>query len=172
MAARTVKPIDFSIRPLRSEDRAQAYQLMRLLSDDLNEDFTLSEAVFARNIEYMISHPGEYSQFVVVTDPVASVDSTAIDTSDFVVGLLSMVCYRKYLHASGTALINELVVHSDYRNAGIGAALISRAFEEADARGMDEMEVGLLRENRSANRFYKRNGFDEEYILLGRELNQ
>ncbi len=36
---------------------------------------------------------------------------------------------------------------------------------------MDEIEVGTETDNAAARRFYKKNGFDEEYVLLGMEFH-
>jgi len=63
-----------------------------------------------------------------------------------------------------------LVIHERYRKKGIGEKLLKQAIEEALTRGMDEIEVGVLKENVKAIRFYKRNGFDQEYYLLGMEF--
>jgi len=87
-----------------------------------------------------------------------------------IVGFLSMVCYHTLFHPGGTAVVNELVVASHRRRSGIGGALIARATELARERGMDEIEVGVELANRTAGAFYRRQGFDLEYRLLGREL--
>jgi ribosomal protein S18 acetylase RimI-like enzyme len=88
-----------------------------------------------------------------------------------VVGFLSLVFYKTLFHAGGTALINELVVAGDRRGRGIGRALVARAAGEAQARGMDEIEVGTEKGNAAAQSFYRAVGFDEEYVLLGMEFD-
>ena len=87
-----------------------------------------------------------------------------------VVGFVSLVFHKTLFHPGGTALINELVVAGDRRGRGIGRLLVARAAEEARGRGMDEIEVGTERENAAAQSFYRAVGFDEEYVLLGREF--
>ncbi len=42
---------------------------------------------------------------------------------------------------------------------------------EARRRGMDEIEVGTEKTNLAAQRFYRRVGFDEEYVLLGEDFH-
>ena len=54
-------------------------------------------------------------------------------------------------------LLDHLYVHPDYQRRGIGSAVLSRVFEEADALGLP-VTVGALRESDS-NRFYERHGF-------------
>jgi ribosomal protein S18 acetylase RimI-like enzyme len=87
-------------------------------------------------------------------------------------GFISLLFYRTVFHKKGTALINELVINNDYRNKGIGKKLIEYAIEEAKKREMDEIEVGVMKENGDAIRFYKNNGIDIEYLLLGKEFSE
>ena len=37
---------------------------------------------------------------------------------------------------------------------------------------MDEIEVGIEKTNPAAQRFYKRLGFDEEFVLLGQDFHK
>jgi len=87
-----------------------------------------------------------------------------------VVGFLSEVFYMTFYHRVGTAQVNELVVDNTYRGKGIGRALMKAAEDEARCRHMDELEVGTERENLKAQEFYRKYGFDEEYILFGMEF--
>jgi GNAT superfamily N-acetyltransferase len=86
------------------------------------------------------------------------------------VGFLSLIFYKTFFHRGGTALINELVISQPYRSKGVGTALMARAKEEALTRGMDELEVATGQENRRAQAFYRKCGFDGEYILFGMEF--
>ncbi len=87
-----------------------------------------------------------------------------------VVGFVSVVYYRTLFHRVGTALINELVVTHEMRGRGIGQALIRTVIDAARTRGMDEVEVSTEQGNLAARRFYRRCGFDQEYVLLGLEF--
>jgi GNAT superfamily N-acetyltransferase len=88
-----------------------------------------------------------------------------------VIGFLSLMFYKTLFHDGGTAQINELVVEKDRRGEGVGRLLIERAVAEARRRGMDEIEVGTEMGNAAAQRFYRKNGFDGEYVLLGMEFH-
>jgi ribosomal protein S18 acetylase RimI-like enzyme len=105
----------------------------------------------------MTAQPESYLNLVAVDDGQA-------------VGFISILFYASFIHRVGTAQINELIVDSLKRHSGIGTRLLQRAKEEARRRGVDEIEVSTERDNLSALRFYRSNGFDEEYVLLGREL--
>ncbi|MGE5630198.1 MAG: N-acetyltransferase family protein [Caulobacteraceae bacterium] len=92
------------------------------------------------------------------------------EVSGKVVGFISIIFYRTVFHKGGTALINELIITNSERGKGIGHSLIQRAKEEALARRLDEIEVGTEKTNLAAQRFYRKNGFDEEYVLMGMEF--
>lgn len=85
---------------------------------------------------------------------------------------LSSVFYETPFHDKGTCLINELIVRKDRRGTGIGRALVEAVQAEARRRGMDEIQVGTEKTNLAAQRFYKRVGFDEEFVLLGEDFHK
>ncbi len=87
-----------------------------------------------------------------------------------IVGFLSMVFYMTFFHRVGTAQVNELVVAESCRGRGIGCDLMKMAEQEARNRKMDELEVGTEKENLPAQKFYRKYGFDEEYVLFGMEF--
>ena len=86
------------------------------------------------------------------------------------VGFLSMVFYKTFLHKGGTALINELIVAKSHRNKEIGKMMIEKAIQSAKSKGMDEIEVGTEVSNKKAQNFYKNAGFNADYVLLGIEF--
>ncbi len=89
---------------------------------------------------------------------------------DKVVGFLSMVFYDSFLHRRGTALINELIVEEQKRGIGVGEALIKAAISNAKKKRVEEIEVGTESSNRAAKRFYMKQGFTHEFVLLEMEL--
>ncbi len=112
---------------------------------------------FQRLLAEMDANPFEYHNLVCEVD-------------GQVCGFLSLVFYRSFFHQVGTALINELVVDRNRRGLGLGRQLIEAAIAEARARSMDEIEVGTEVTNLSAQQFYNKCGFTEEYVLLGMEF--
>ncbi len=147
-----------TIRAFRPEDLGAVRSLLASLAEHLGERFAVDPYESESSVAHMIEQPDEYALFVC-DDPT-------------VVGFVSVVCYRTLFHRRGTALINELVVAESHRGRGIGAALVARAHEAARARGVDEIEVGVKPGNIDAVRFYRRCGFDQEYLLLGRRVDR
>lgn len=88
-----------------------------------------------------------------------------------VVGLLNFTTRRTLAHARPSALIDELVVARSQRGRGIGRLLIEEAARRARALGCEELEVSTESANRQARAFYAKCGFDEEAVLLERQLD-
>jgi GNAT superfamily N-acetyltransferase len=133
--------------------------LLDELADALGETFEPDAALLAEQFDAMSAAPGVYRNFVAELD-------------GRVVGFLSIACYRSVFHRKGTVLVNELAVAESARRRGVGGALIERALELARSEGWDELEVGVMRENDGAIRFYKAHGISEEYLLLGKEFDE
>ena len=83
---------------------------------------------------------------------------------------MSLLFYRSLFYKVGTTQVNELIIDKAYRNKGYGKELLEYGIKRAVERGMDEIEIGVEKENKKAIEFYKRNGIEEEYYLLGKEL--
>jgi ribosomal protein S18 acetylase RimI-like enzyme len=146
------------IRSIEEWDISAIRTLILQLASDLGEVFDLDNAHYLLQYQAMQQYPDIYQNYVYCID-------------DEVVGFISLVLYRSFFHKKGTALVNELVVQKTHRNQKIGKALIEHAIEVALELGFDEIEVGVMNENTRALAFYRSNGFDEEYLLLGREFS-
>ena len=143
------------------EARLQDLQAIAALLDQLAEATSLHSPVewasLKSSFQTMLRCPDIYRNYLAVD-------------GGRIVGLVSLILYKTLLHAGGTALINELVVAEGARGRGIGRRLVQRVIEVAREQGMDEVEVGTEKDNIPARRFYKSQGFDQEYVLLGWEL--
>lgn len=81
-----------------------------------------------------------------------------------VVGLLSYSIRPDLYHAGNCCLVEELIVKAACRNQGIGTALMKELL--ARLAGCVEVSVGVMTENTEALKFYRRQGLDEEAVLL------
>jgi ribosomal protein S18 acetylase RimI-like enzyme len=88
-----------------------------------------------------------------------------------VVGLLSMSQRWTLWHTGPCALIEELVVDEGARRQGIGRALIQAALDWARAQGCSEVELSTEPDNRQAQAFYRRLGFESTALLLEYEID-
>jgi len=72
--------------------------------------------------------------------------------------------------------IHELVILPEYRNKGIGKALVQKAIEYFKSRGLDTAELWVGDKNTQALEFYKSLGFEERdrfnyWIRMTKPLN-
>ncbi|HTX73296.1 MAG TPA: GNAT family N-acetyltransferase [Rectinemataceae bacterium] len=146
------------IRPWDEGDLAQVVALLQELNEALGEDQVLDLETVKEHYLSMRNQGETYESYV-------------FEEHGRVLGFLSIVFYRSVYHRQGTALVNELVVTRRERGRKIGEALLQRAIDRARERGMDELEVGVMKDNVDAIAFYKRQGVTEEYLLLGMEFD-
>lgn len=146
-----------NIRPWNENDLAAILSLLNELNEALSGDQPISLEIIRSHYIEMMKSPEIYENYVA-------------EVAGKVVGFISLVNYRSVYHRKGTTLINELVISSSYRNQGIGEALLKFSIQKAQEQSMDEIEVGVMKENCRAIAFYKRHGIDEEYLLLGKEF--
>jgi GNAT superfamily N-acetyltransferase len=148
-----------SIRRCRADDLPAVFDLLIQLQEAAPTVEELSLETVRRLFGEMEGSPAFYANLVAIGE-------------GRVCGFVSVICYKTLYHEGGTALINELVVDRSCRRAGVGRALIGAAREVAAERGMDELEVATEGFNRDAQAFYRRCGFDQEYVLFGMEFSE
>jgi len=146
-----------SIRKLEYDDIPSVARLLNELGEALHEDSHISMLAIQRQYGEMQRAQDTYENYVY-------------EENGKVIGFISLLNYKSIYHRNGTTQINELIVSEEYRNRGIGKRLLEYAKCRAKAIGMDEIEVGVMKENTAAIDFYKKNGMDEEYFLLGMEF--
>lgn len=145
------------IRAWQKKDIEQITSLLNQLKHDLHENNDISPDNVHEQYKKMKGND-VYTSYVY-------------EDNNKVIGFVSVIYYRSVFHKKGTALINELVVEKENRGKGIGKKLLDYIIKEALVMEMDEIEVGVMKENENAISFYKKNGMDEEYYLLGKEFD-
>ncbi len=118
------------------------------------EGFDLNKSV--ENCRSLIRDP---SQYVLVARK-----------GDAVLGFIHFSTRKTVIHPAPSGLIDELVVSRKYRRAGIGKLLMSAAVDKCRELGCCEVEVSTEKSNTRARRFYKSLGFEEDAVLLERQL--
>jgi ribosomal protein S18 acetylase RimI-like enzyme len=89
---------------------------------------------------------------------------------DRVLGFINFTIRKTIMHPRPSGLIDELVVSTGNRKAGIGKRLILETIEKCRELGCCEVEVSTEKSNLGARRFYKACGFEEEAVLLEMQL--
>nr|WP_143085703.1 MULTISPECIES: GNAT family N-acetyltransferase [Halogranum] len=67
-------------------------------------------------------------------------------------------------------VIENLYVAPDYRNEGIGAALLAAAESRLVAAGLDAVTLDAMATNEAARRFYRRHGYEPHRVELEKRV--
>lgn len=71
---------------------------------------------------------------------------------------------------SPAAILDDLVVHPDYRGQGVGTRLIEQAFVTAQAKGCRRISLETDWDNHRAQALYERFGFQKSSMFLYKKL--
>ncbi len=82
------------------------------------------------------------------------------------VAFLHQVFFVDPLHAGVNSDITSLFVKEDCRRRGIASQLLQKAIQNAKRRKVKEIHVTTRKDNKTAIRFYEKNGFKKQGILL------
>ncbi len=146
-----------TIRKWNINDLDEIMILLQQMNEALDEQQEINIESINVHFKKMEELKNVYENYVLVKD-------------NKVIGYMSLLFYRSLFHKVGTAQMNELIIDKAYRNKSYGKELLEYGVERAVDKGMDEIEIGVEKENKKAIEFYKRNGIEEEYLLLGKEL--
>ena len=152
-----VKDNHMSIRQCNSSDIESILSLLKELDEALGEDQGMTIESINHQYNEMIKSPDIYENYVY-------------EQEQKVIGFISLLNYKSFYHKNGSTQINELIVSNGYRSKGIGKKLLEFAIERSKSIGMDEIEIGVEKDNYKAIEFYKRNGICDEYLILGKEF--
>lgn len=88
-----------------------------------------------------------------------------------ILGLLGYSTRPDLYHAGVCAEIETLVVSEKSRGQGVGQALVQYVMQLGRQQGWAEISVSTLFENTPAIEFYRKNGFEDEAILLEKHFH-
>lgn len=126
-------------------DPQDSTTVARLL-DDFNREFdtpTPGVAVLSPRLEALLATP---STFAILAGHPA-------------IGVALITLRNNVWYSGAVALLDELYVQADYRNRGIGSAIMAHLFRAAEQRRVDLIEINVDEGDIDAQRFYARHGF-------------
>jgi ribosomal protein S18 acetylase RimI-like enzyme len=148
----SIDPASVSIRPARKGDAGAIAQLVAQLANSLQESSAVSE-------EYVLRYLDSGEAGVLVAE-----------AGGEVVGILSYTLRPNLYHAATSCMIEEFVVSTGRRRAGIGSRLLDTIVALARDKGCVEVSISAMTSNTGALDLYKRQGFTDEAILLEQHL--
>ena len=132
-------------------DIPQICQLLAFLFDQ-EKEFTPNADKQAAALQHIISKP-EVGIILLARH------------EDKILGMVSLLYTISTACGGKAAMLEDMIVHPDWRNAGLGALLLSSAI--AHARSGNCLRITLLTdaENHAAQRFYSRHGFTSSTMI-------
>jgi ribosomal protein S18 acetylase RimI-like enzyme len=145
-----------TITPAGEADLPAIKMLLAESLDAMDDTERLDIEQAARNCREMLQDPAHH--MLVARE------------NDRILGFINFNTRKTILHPHESGLIDELIVSKSSRGTGIGRQLILAVIEECRKLGCSEVEVSTEKSNRNARRFYQACGFEEEGVLLEKQL--
>jgi GNAT superfamily N-acetyltransferase len=164
----------WEVRPARPEDAAAIADAVGELLVELGASEPPSHAAIEAEARAHIDDPALGIVLVAGTEPTPAVSSHLSPTiganceltggGDGLVGVLT-ASWARAIQVPGRMLTIEVLwTRREWRDGGVGAALVEALAAAAAAAGVGRVEVGLPRESfgalRATERFYLANGFE------------
>lgn len=111
------------------------------------------------NTEFDTASPGVKAIAARLRTLLADDDTTVLLAGNPAVGVAVITRRPNVWFEGPVALLDELYVMPEYRNAGVGTALIEDLLTTAAADGTALIEINVDEEDVDAQRFYRRHGF-------------
>jgi GNAT superfamily N-acetyltransferase len=139
------------IHPAALNDIPQLCNLLAILfaqEDDFVPEATKQSAALRRIIE----HP-ETGLILVMRN------------GEYIIGMVSLLFTVSTASGGKAALLEDMIVHPEYRNEGRGSKLLLAAIEHARSKGCLRITLLTDRANAAAIRFYQRHEFAVSAML-------
>jgi GNAT superfamily N-acetyltransferase len=126
---------------------------------DLAQMVQLLGTLFAQEAEFSADPTKQEAALrMILADPKAGRLYVAKDGAK-VVAMASLLFTVSTAEGGRAALFEDLVVHEDYRNRGIGAQLLQYVIDQARAEGVLRLTLLTDMQNEQAQALYRRLGF-------------
>ena len=144
------------IRKAQTEDFEGAFALVLELREHFGNDEQIDKEGVRAIFERFLDHQDHYAYVA--------------EAGGDIVGMMSMSVGVSLYEHRPYAVIDELIISSEFRGRGLGKRLLDEAFARAVERGCCEVCLDTKATNEGALRFYRAYGFDREGIMLEKEL--
>jgi GNAT superfamily N-acetyltransferase len=133
------------------EDLPQLTELLRDLFSH-EGDFTPDPVRQMRGLRLLLEQPNRGRIFV-------------LRQNDRILGMLNLLFTISTAEGGVVILLEDLIVHQDFRGHGLGSRLLKHAIHYAREKDFKRITLLTDRMNEDAQRFYKKHGFFESAML-------
>lgn len=134
-------------------------QLADLLADlfSLGTDFTANRYKQIRGLRLILEQPSRGRIFVLRRDAM-------------IVGMINILFTISTAEGGFVALLEDLVIHQDYRGQDFGHRLLGHAVDYCREKSILRLTLVTDRGREDAKRFFRANGFKESNLVVMRRL--
>lgn len=111
---------------------------------------------FEEHFSFLLKWQANGRCYIVVAETIPQTESDVGTAGKIIIGSGQLI------RLIDKAEIAELAVNLNYRNRGIGSAIIHILTGIAGEKGLDMVEIGVTIDNREALKLYRRLGFSQE----------
>ncbi len=86
------------------------------------------------------------------------------------VGMVSLLFTVSTALGGRAAVLEDMVIHSEYRHNGLGSMLLNEAVQHARRMGLLRISLLTDNDNLNAQSFYKKNRFSESEMIVMRKI--
>lgn len=122
-----------------------------------NPDFTVDPEKQIRAVTMILNSP-ELGKILV------------LKKSDEIIGCMSILFTISTAMGGRAAVLEDVIIHPEYRNQGLGAKLLDSAVELAKQEQCSRISLVTGIDNDGAQRFYLRHGFEKSSMIAMRKM--
>ncbi len=134
--------------------------IRKAVIDDIPTLATLLGFLFEQEAEFTPDfEKQQHGLQMIVTNPMVGELLVAEEADGKIVGMVSLLYTVSTAMGSLVALLEDMIVHPDYRGHGCGSKLVGAALELAKERNCKRITLLTDFNDLSAERFYQKHGF-------------
>ncbi len=151
-------PVDFSLRKAVPKDVPALINLLKILFS-IEADFSFNEVKQRQGLELMLEDPEQRCIMVA-------------ECEGQIIGMCTAQLLITTAEGGKAALIEDMVVHQDYRKQGIGRSLLAQIEVWAYQHGAKRLELLADLENSPALEYYKRLHWKQTQLICWHKKTQ
>lgn len=139
--------------------------IRRAMPSDIPEMGKLLEELFSIEDDFTIDFKKHTRGLKLLLD-VPSAIVLVVESEHQVIGMASVQRLVSTAIGEYVGIIEDVVLHKEYRGKGIGTKLLERVIEESERSGLKRLALGADHRNHSAIAFYEKHGFSLSHMGL------
>lgn len=141
------------------------YTTQLATSTDVKEMAQLLQFLFEQEADFTPQIHLQEQGLKLIVDQPALGEIWVLKKDDKIVGMVSLLYTVSTALGVKVALMEDMVLHPDYRNQGLGSMLIESAIHYAKSIGCGRITLLTDHDNYGAQKFYKSKGFTSSTMV-------